>query len=87
MAAAYYQAGDREHSQEWTRKLDDSHGHNVGAAMYYAAAGEVDAMFEALEGARRGNDYYIIQIQYLPFFDGYRADPRYQALLQKMNLA
>jgi serine/threonine protein kinase/Tfp pilus assembly protein PilF len=87
MAAAYYQAGDRERSQEWTQKLDDSHGHNVGAAMYYAAAGEVDAMFEALEGARRGHDYYIIQIQYLPFFDGYRADPRYQALLQKMNLA
>jgi serine/threonine protein kinase/Tfp pilus assembly protein PilF len=87
LAAAYYQAGDRERSQEWVRKLADSHGHNVGAALYYAAAGEVDTMFEALDGAHRQRDYYIIQIQSLPFFDRYRADPRYQALLQKMNLA
>ncbi len=38
-------------------------------------------MFEALEGAYRQRDYYIIEIQYLPFFDPYRADPRFQALL------
>jgi eukaryotic-like serine/threonine-protein kinase len=87
LAAAYSQAGDREHSQEWARKLAGSHVHSVGAALYYAAAGEVDAMFEALDGAHRQRDYFMIQIQYLPFFDRYRADPRYNALLQKMNLA
>ncbi len=76
-----------EHSQEWARKLADSHGHSVGAALYYAAAGKVDAMFEALEGAHRQRDYFLLHIQDLPFFDRYRADPRYQALLQKMNLA
>jgi serine/threonine-protein kinase len=87
MAAAYYKAGDRERSQEWARKLADSHSHNIGEALYYAATGELDAMFEALEGACREHDYYIIQIQYLPFFDSYRADPRHQALLKRMNLA
>ncbi len=86
LAAAYYQAGDREHSQEWARKLAGSHGHSVGAALYYAAAGEVDAMFEALEGAFQQRDYLMIRIQDLPFFDRYRAEPRYLALLQKMNL-
>ncbi len=87
LAAAYCQAGDREQGQELARKLVGSHGHTVGAALYYAAAGEVEAMFEALEGAFQQRDYYMIRIQDLPFFDRYRADPRYQALLQKMNLA
>ena len=62
LAAAYYQAGDRERSQEWARKLADSHGHTVGAAVYYAAAGEVDAMFEALDGAYRQRDVFLIYI-------------------------
>ena len=41
-----------EHSQEWVRKLV-SDGHIEAAAVYYAAAGEVDAMFEALDEAYR----------------------------------
>jgi tetratricopeptide (TPR) repeat protein len=87
LTAAYYQAGDRERSQEWARKLAESRGHTVGAALYCAAAGEVDAMFEALDGAYRQRDFFLPQIQDLPFFDRYHTDPRYHALLQKMNLA
>jgi tetratricopeptide (TPR) repeat protein len=86
-AAAYYQAGDRERSQEWARKLTASHGHAFGAALYYAAACEVDAMFEALEGAYRHRDHFLPYIQTLLFFDPYRAAPRFRALLAKMNLA
>jgi len=86
LAAAYYHEGDRERSQEWARKLTGSHGYTVGAAVYFAAAGEVDAMFEAPEGAYRQRDMRLFYIQNLPFFDPYRADPRYQALLQRMNL-
>jgi tetratricopeptide (TPR) repeat protein len=86
-AAAYYQAGDRERSQEWARKLTASHGHAFGAALYYAAACEVDAMFEALEGAYRHRDHFLPYIQTLLFFDPYRADPRFRALLAKINLA
>jgi hypothetical protein len=87
LAAAYCQAGDHERSHEWAQKLADSHTHTVGAALYCAAAGEVDAMFEALEGAYRQRDRMLLNIQNLPFFDHYRADPRFQALLQRMNLA
>jgi serine/threonine-protein kinase len=87
LAAAYHQAGDRQRSQEWARKLAESHRGTLGAALYYAAAGEVDAMFEALDGAYQQRDYFLIHIQGLPFFHRYRAEPRFQALLQKMNLA
>ncbi len=63
LAAAYHQAGDHEHSQELVRKLADSHGHTYGAAVYYAATGEVDAMFEALDGAYQQRDRSLIDIQ------------------------
>ena len=87
LAAAYYQAGDYELGKEWARKLADPHGHTLGAADYYAATGDVDAMFEALDGAHRQRDVRLLLIQYFPFFDPYRTDPRYHALLQRMNLA
>ncbi len=87
LAAAYYKDSDHERSQEWARKLADSHSHTFGAAIYYAAAGKVDAMFEALEGAHRLRDLFLLYIQCFPFFDPYRTDPRFQALLRKMNLA
>jgi TolB-like protein/Tfp pilus assembly protein PilF len=84
LAAAYYQAGDRARSQEL--RLAESHGRTVAAAWYHAAAGDVDAMFEALDGARRQRDVILLNIQNEPFFDPYRADPRFQALLRRMNL-
>jgi serine/threonine protein kinase/Tfp pilus assembly protein PilF len=87
LAAAYRQAGDREHSQELVRKLADSHRRPVGAAIYYAATGEVDAMFEGLDAAYQQRDPGLAGFQNEPFFDPYRADPRFRALLQRMNLA
>jgi len=88
LAEAYHRVSDHERSQEWARKMADSHPPDFGAASYYAATGEVDAMFEALDGAHRERDVnLILNIQSLPLFDPYRADPRFQALLQRMNLA
>jgi tetratricopeptide (TPR) repeat protein len=87
LAAACYLANDRERSQQLARKLADSHNHTLGAASYYAAAGEKDAMFESLDGAFQQRDVFLVFIQSLPFFDPYRADPRFKSLLAKMNLA
>jgi Tfp pilus assembly protein PilF len=87
LATAYYQAGDHERSHEWAQKLAGSQCHTYGPAIYYAAAGEVDAMFEALEWAYRCRDVDLPFIQGQPLFDPWRADPRFQALLQRMNLA
>jgi tetratricopeptide (TPR) repeat protein len=87
LAVAYYQVGDHSHSQEWVRKLADSYSCTVGAALYYAALGEVESVFEALEGAHRQRDLFVLYIQNLPFFDSYRAHPRFRALVERMNLA
>ena len=44
-------------------------------------------MFEALDAAYRRRDFALSIIQLEPLFDPYRADPRWQSLLRRMNLA
>ena len=87
LASAYHQAGDHARSQELARTLAASYGQTYNAAMYYAATGEVGTMFDALEGAYQQRDRLLIEIKNERFFDPYRADPRFQSLLAKMNLA
>jgi serine/threonine-protein kinase len=86
LAAAYFQAGDRESSQKWVRELV-SHRQAFGAAVYYQAAGELDAMFEALDLAYQQRYVHLPNIQYHAFFGPYRSDPRFQNLLERMRLA
>jgi tetratricopeptide (TPR) repeat protein len=87
LATAYHQAGDHERSEELARKLTESHGRTYYAAFYYAATGEVDAMFDALGESYQQRERYLVDIKNERFFDPYRADPRFQSLLAKMNLA
>jgi serine/threonine-protein kinase len=87
LATAYRRAGDHERSEELARKLAASHGRCYLAAIYYAATGEVHAMFDALEGSYQQRERTLIEIKNERFFDPYRSDPRFQALLKKMNLA
>ena len=87
LAAAYWRAGDREHSQEWVCKVACSHGYTFGASRYYAVTGEVETMFDALDGAYRQRDVFLLALQHELFFDPYRGDPRFQALLRRMGLA
>jgi serine/threonine-protein kinase len=86
LATAYRRAGDHERSEELARKLAASHGRCYLAAIYYAATGEVHAMFDALEGSYQQRERTLIEIKNERFFDPYRADPRFPSLLAKMNL-
>jgi TolB-like protein/predicted Ser/Thr protein kinase len=86
LAAACWLAGDRERSKELTRKFNPASG-LTGTAYYHAVTGEVDAMFEALDAAWRQRDSNLSRITTSAFFDPYRADPRFQALLRRMNRA
>ncbi len=85
LASAYYLAGDHERSRECARRLALSHGHSVGMARYYATTGEVDTMFEALEGAYEQSDVFLVWLQSWTSFDSYHADRRFQSFLKRMN--
>jgi TolB-like protein len=56
-------------------------------AFGFIGLGEWDAAFEWLDRMVDGRDPLVMPIQSYPFLDGVRDDPRYLALLRKMNLA
>ena len=86
LAAACHQADERERSERIARELAGPRNHTIGDASYYAVVGEVDAMFQVLDGAYQQRDVFLLYSQSLPFFDAYRDDTRFKALLAKMNL-
>ena len=81
LAGAYHQAGDQESGRECMRGLPASTQNSE--ALYYAMAHEREAMFDAFERALQRRE---LVYAHLPLFDPYRSDPRFQALLQRMNL-
>jgi TolB-like protein/Tfp pilus assembly protein PilF len=85
LAASYHVAGDYEQSQDWVRRL--SRTDSYGAAGYFCLTGDVDAMCEALDGAYQRRDPHLYMVAVEPLFDPHRADPRFQSLLRRMNLA
>ena len=52
----------------------------------YAWQGDKDKAFEWLERAYRQQDGGLTAIKYDPLLDNLRSDPRYHALLRKINL-
>src|SRR4029077_10109131 len=55
-------------------------------AAVYAWQGDKDKAFEWLDRAYRQQDGGLTAIKYDPLLDNLRSDPRYRALLRKMNL-
>jgi TolB-like protein/tRNA A-37 threonylcarbamoyl transferase component Bud32 len=86
LAGAYFVAGKEDRARELACQFRGTKGLNFGHAVYYALAGEAGLMFEALEGAFERREIHLPRIQRMPFFDAYRDDPRFQSLLQGMNL-
>jgi TolB-like protein/Tfp pilus assembly protein PilF len=56
-------------------------------AHVYLGLGEIDAAFEWLDRAVEERDQLIMPIQSYAHFDPIRHDPRFEALLRKMNLS
>lgn len=55
-------------------------------AWVHIGLGETDAAFECLDRAVDACDQYMMPIKSYPFLDPLRPDPRFAALLRKMNL-
>jgi hypothetical protein len=55
-------------------------------AQIYLALDQKDKAFEWLEKAYEERDYALIYLKTITIADKQRSDPRYKALLKKMNL-
>jgi len=55
-------------------------------AWVYAWRGERNKAFEWLERAYREHDNDLTTLKWSPFVDSLRGDPRFGAMLKKMNL-
>jgi TolB-like protein/Tfp pilus assembly protein PilF/pimeloyl-ACP methyl ester carboxylesterase/predicted Ser/Thr protein kinase len=58
----------------------------IAIAILYFVLGEIDEGFKWVEKAYEEHDHYLPQIRVGPLFDGIRSDPRYLAILKKINL-
>jgi len=55
-------------------------------ALSYAELGETDKMFTWLEKAYERRELMMLYIKGFPYFDNYRTEPRYKALLKKIGV-
>jgi TolB-like protein/Tfp pilus assembly protein PilF len=86
MAAAGCLAGDDIAGRQAGRQLGDADRLGFGGAMYFAAAGDAEHMFQALDACYDRRELFLTHIRLMPLFDPYRADPRWGALLARLNL-
>jgi tetratricopeptide (TPR) repeat protein len=55
-------------------------------AWIHLGLGEIDEAFAFMEQAADNNDEWIHPLKTYPFLDPFRSDPRFHALLRKLNL-
>jgi len=88
---ALAQAGRRNEAQEvLAGLLEKSRRACVSRFMIgllHIALDDIDSCFEWLERAYREHDVWLHSIRVDPMFDDIRSDPRYNALLKKMDLS
>ena len=87
-AMTEHSLGNAEASNAALAKLTADYGFNAAyqIAQAHAWRGDGDAAMHWLETALEQNDGGLVEIKYDPLLRSLRADPRYQALLKKLNL-
>jgi hypothetical protein len=55
-------------------------------AVSYAAMGEKDAAFAEMEKSYQARDWFLPRLKVDPFMDPLRDDPRFAAMLKRLNL-
>jgi TolB-like protein/DNA-binding winged helix-turn-helix (wHTH) protein len=87
-AIAYYALGRKEESDAALRELIAKYhiGEAYGIAAVYAFRNQPDEAFEWLDRAYTQHDGGLIQTKVDPLLKNLHSDPRYAALLKKLNL-
>jgi tetratricopeptide (TPR) repeat protein len=88
-AFAYAKTGRRDKAlamiQRWREIETKRYMTNYWAAAAYAAVGDKDAAFAELEKAYQNHDWFLQRIKVDPFMDPLRDDPRYDAMVKRLN--
>lgn len=79
-------SGKRGEAEKVIEKLKDAPGQRVQLALIHAALGERDRAFESLEKAFNEKSEQLGVIKVDPRLDALRDDPRFQALIGRINL-
>lgn len=87
LAAAHHMAGDIASAREIARQFTDADRAGFGAAIYYATAGDRDAMCLALDACYERREFHLWQVTVIPSFDPYRSDPRFVNFLARIGFA
>ena len=87
-AVLYHRLGDTETAQQKLQELTDTFGDDVSwqVATVYAAWGDADNMFAALNRGFEVRDPGLVYIHSNWRFDAFHDDPRYDDLLKRMGL-
>jgi tetratricopeptide (TPR) repeat protein len=90
LAASYVRSGNPVHAEklmdEVRERSSKQHVTPACFGIYHAATGQADRMFEFLQAALAERDPYLTRMDAEPYFDAFRSDARYRALLAQMNL-
>jgi tetratricopeptide (TPR) repeat protein len=91
LAALYFRAGSPTRAADLIAELEARKSSQYVSpscfAIYHAARGHADQMFESLQAALAEREPFLTRMGAEPYFWPYRSDPRYTALLKSMNLA
>ncbi len=91
LGAAQARLGHREAAETLIRQFEErrktSYVSAISFAVYYGSVGDFDRAFESLQTALDDRDPNLVGVMGDPLLDPFRDDPRYGALLARMNLA
>ncbi len=89
VGVAQAQAGQIQEAREvldfLQERRQDRYVPGTMIAVIHATLGETDAAFEWLDRAYEERDYFLLWLKVDPMYDPLRKDPRFAALLERMN--
>ncbi len=90
LAASYARAGEQQRAEQLIEQMQQKSSLQYVSptcfAVYYAALGHKEKVFEYMQAAFADRDPYLTRISAEPYFDPFRSDPRYRELMSRMNL-
>jgi serine/threonine protein kinase/tetratricopeptide (TPR) repeat protein len=90
LASAYAEAGERDRAEKLMEETRERGRRAFVSpavfAIYHAALGQAERMFEDLDAALAERDPYLTRMDAEPLFEPFRSDPRYRGLLARMKL-